>query len=195
MTPWRSNLDSLYDKAIETYGLGKPESFCTPPRLSVLRLERANRMLRKVLVPNDRVLDIGCGIGLLAGYLPTDVRYLGMDPNEKFLSYAKYMFPDKMFEKNGIPFNGAIPVCDYVVLLGVLCQLQPGFDNLAWLGDQLFGVFRKGVLVEYQNAEKYKGSFTKESREEIHSVFGPNLLLEEFDLEDSTTTVLYGVVK
>jgi SAM-dependent methyltransferase len=37
----------------------------------------------------ESVLDVGCGTGVLADYLPDDKYYLGIDLNERFLKFAK----------------------------------------------------------------------------------------------------------
>jgi SAM-dependent methyltransferase len=41
--------------------------------------------------PGDRILDIGCGPAAILDYLP-DVRYVGYDPNPRYVSFAKSRF-------------------------------------------------------------------------------------------------------
>ncbi len=37
----------------------------------------------------DSVVDVGCGTGVLADYIPGEKKYLGIDLNERFLKYAQ----------------------------------------------------------------------------------------------------------
>ena len=45
---------------------------------------------------NDKILDLGCGTGELTLYLPSDVKYLGIDNNPDYIESAK-----KKYSKNG----------------------------------------------------------------------------------------------
>lgn len=41
--------------------------------------------------PEDRVVDIGCGTGILADYLPRDVNYIGVDLSPRLLQTARQL--------------------------------------------------------------------------------------------------------
>lgn len=44
-----------------------------------------------------KILDIGCGPGMLLDYLPKDISYTGFDGCQKYIDYAKKRFPDQTF--------------------------------------------------------------------------------------------------
>lgn len=44
---------------------------------------------------NDRVLDIGCGVGASVRYLPAGVRYVGIDISEAYIARARSDFADR----------------------------------------------------------------------------------------------------
>ena len=59
------------------------------------------RVLAQYVLPNDSVLDVGCGWGRLAYLLPTTWRgdYLGIDITPEFLSIAQQNHPDLDFAR------------------------------------------------------------------------------------------------
>lgn len=55
-----------------------------------VRAEEIRAFLQKIdLRPDESLLDAPCGSGLLAGYLPSDCDYHGLDPAESFYERAK----------------------------------------------------------------------------------------------------------
>lgn len=48
------------------------------------------------VAPNDKVLDVGCGTGMLCDYLNVP-NYLGIDPSKSMVSIAKKKYPEKKF--------------------------------------------------------------------------------------------------
>lgn len=50
-------------------------------------LDQRYRYIASML--GDSVVDVGCGTGVLADYLPKEKKYLGIDLNERFLKYAQ----------------------------------------------------------------------------------------------------------
>lgn len=48
-----------------------------------------------ILNPSDRILDVGCGTGKLAGWIPDGVEYIGYDMNESYIEQANRDFGDK----------------------------------------------------------------------------------------------------
>jgi len=63
-----------------------------------------------------RVLDVGCGIGALAGIVPADC-YMGVDIDEQSLAIARRQHPQHIFESS-LPAAG--PLFDTVVFLAVI---------------------------------------------------------------------------
>lgn len=73
--------------------------------------------------PGQRVLDIGCGPGLILDYLPEGIRYTGFDIDRKYIEQAKRDyggrgdFHCRIFDANCLPEFGD---ADIVMLNGVL---------------------------------------------------------------------------
>ncbi len=82
--------------------------------------------------PGDRLLDIGCGTGDLAGLI-TDVEFVGHDPSADYVASARAAYPAAEFHVGGVgefePEPGSFDVC---VAKGVLHHLDDG------LAEQLF---------------------------------------------------------
>jgi SAM-dependent methyltransferase len=45
-------------------------------------------------MPGDRILDVGSGTSAILSYMP-DVRYVGYDPNPKYIEYARKRFANR----------------------------------------------------------------------------------------------------
>ncbi len=54
--------------------------------------------LKKMLVACKSVLDLGCGQGVLASYIPKGCAYLGVDLSKSLVQAAKKRHPDKSFK-------------------------------------------------------------------------------------------------
>ena len=69
--------------------------------------------------PLDRLLDLGCGTGLLLDYLPP-IPYVGYDTNKSHIEYAKGQYGDK-FTSNSESIKGMF---DIIVAIGLLHHLN-----------------------------------------------------------------------
>ncbi len=77
---WETSHD-WYDKLVGTYGHYYHEKIVLPNALRLLNLQKEKRALR--------VLDMGCGQGILARHLPKEATYLGVDASPSLISKAK----------------------------------------------------------------------------------------------------------
>jgi 2-polyprenyl-3-methyl-5-hydroxy-6-metoxy-1,4-benzoquinol methylase len=74
---------------------------------------------------SDKILDIGCGPGSMAPYLPRS-EYVGFDANPDYLERAQRHFPEARFvcervSENNLPQSGYF---DIVVALGIVHHLD-----------------------------------------------------------------------
>lgn len=79
------------------------------------------------ITDGDRILDIGCGTGMLLDYLPSTVRYVGFDSSEAYISHAKrkYGVRGQFFRgKVENSSTGELNNFDRVVAIGVLHHLD-----------------------------------------------------------------------
>lgn len=77
MTSWEES-ESWYDKCVGKEGHYYHQS---------LILKQIDRLL--ALKPNDSVLDLGCGQGVLARHLPKEIDYVGIDLSPSLIQQAK----------------------------------------------------------------------------------------------------------
>ncbi|MGI9318178.1 MAG: class I SAM-dependent methyltransferase, partial [bacterium] len=76
---------------------------------------------------SHRILDIGCGTGMLLDYLPSTVRYFGFDGSKSYIEFAKKKYGDRgvfvhqeLNESNVAQYSGF----DRVVAVGLLHHLD-----------------------------------------------------------------------
>ncbi len=82
--------------------------------------------------PGQKVLDIGCGPGVIVNDLPPDVRYVGFDISEEYIAHARTKFandPNKSFVVGtASDFVGNLPErmknADLVIMNGLLHHLD-----------------------------------------------------------------------
>ncbi len=84
---------------------------------------------------NSKVLDIGCGTGTLANFLPKSVNYLGYDFNEKYIFEAKKHFAEngniKFLLLNAYEKVELNQTFDFILISGLLHHLDDrGVENV-----------------------------------------------------------------
>lgn len=134
------------------------------------------------LVVGESVLDVGCGVGHLYEYLPSNIKYVGVDQSAEMLKRARERNPAANFRQLNMYSDDFLnlPKFETVVCLDVLHHqpaLEPAFSNLMnltkkcliatlWINDrdghhphQYIG--GRGEIVtwytEDELAEKFKG--------------------------------------
>ena len=101
------------------------------------RLVRVNRTLSKIIQPNMKVLDVGCGTGIISKHMADlGAKVLAIDIAPDLVEYAK----KKSFHKNitylveDIHKFDTEQWIDLIVFADVIEHIPP---------DQLFGIFRR----------------------------------------------------
>jgi cyclopropane fatty-acyl-phospholipid synthase-like methyltransferase len=88
---------------------------------------RNRALVRDYICPQlgDRILDIGCGPGTMAPYLP-DSEYVGFDASPKYIDRAKRRFPQMRFVCQRVSQYSLVErdYFDIVLALGVLHHLD-----------------------------------------------------------------------
>ena len=104
-----------------------------------------------------KILDLGCGLGCLYGFLKTKDwagEYKGIDILELMVRKASRRFPGVPFEKRDILKNPTSEKWDYVLINGVLNHKVK--DNWAWIEAMVlasFAMAEKGLAFNLLNAE------------------------------------------
>ena len=108
------------------------------------RLMRATDMIFKRAEKNWKILELGCGSGILAGRLDGHFsNYLGLDIAENAIITAssQFSFNKMRFQPSTFEFrqqdvrDGYIPACDLAIFLGLTDWLSP--DELKYLIERL----------------------------------------------------------
>jgi SAM-dependent methyltransferase len=108
-------------------------------------------------IQGARLLDLGCGLGCLYGYLKGrgwNGKYTGIDILHLMVNKAKRRFPSAAFEKRDILKNPPSGKWDYVLINGVLNHKVK--DNWAWMEAMVltsFALAEKGLAFNLLNAE------------------------------------------
>lgn len=84
-TSWETS-SAWYDDIVGTEGHSYHQEVILPNLFDILTLK-----------PGDHLLDVGCGQGVVAGYLPKGVNYTGVDASPSLIKLAKKYSPQKNF--------------------------------------------------------------------------------------------------
>jgi 2-polyprenyl-3-methyl-5-hydroxy-6-metoxy-1,4-benzoquinol methylase len=97
-------------------------------------------LVKKIINPNAKVLDIGCGTAKIIDSLPS-VDYYGYDISKKYINYARKKYKSKrnnfFCKKFTINEINNIPRVDFILLFGVIHHLED--EEL----DQIFPALKK----------------------------------------------------
>lgn len=191
---FREDTAALYEAAASApTNSGK---IMAPEGLHKLRLERAALMVKGFTPKGCTIVDFGCGMGDLFPLISQERVYLGLDPNEKFIQHCRQTYhegPWQSFRCLGLPTPNHDILGDYGVCLGVTAHLVPGITALEHFARYITRNVRSGVIIEFQDAERYKGKFTSHTMDMVIRAFnykpkGENILS---DPEDSTFTAFF----
>lgn len=119
-TSWEA-VDKWYNSAVGEKGHYYHQNVIFPKLLKLLKLKKVTSLL-----------DLGCGQGVLARYLPPSIAYLGVDLSTSLIKNAKRMAKEKnhQFIVGDVTQNISIDQTDFDVATMILC-LQNIRDPLA----------------------------------------------------------------
>lgn len=149
-----------------------------PEHLHKIRMTNAVELLARHIPPQVTVLDIGCGYGALLDYLgPEQYRwYKGVDPTPHLIDEAKLRYgnnPKVDFLVSDLQqLTKTFEQAEYVFCLGVAAHLLPEQDCLNQFAGMLASRATRGVIVEFQDPEKYNGKFSAWSKAQVETAFG-----------------------
>ena len=192
--------NDLYNQSAQKFGQ-QSGAIMAPNNLHELRMKAAVELLSRHIPPKVTILDIGCGYGALLDYLEEDQyrTYTGIDPNAMMLDLARARHPECAIRSYRLGSLGSPELFDlraeYVVCLGVAVHLMPEVENLHMFAGMLSSMATRGVIVEFQNAEKYKGAFTSWTKDQVSQAFGRRIspLYTVENEEDSTFTCCFAL--
>jgi SAM-dependent methyltransferase len=122
----------------------------------VLNAERGivGRLRKHALAPGQRVLDIGCGSGLLArALLAQGYAVAGVDASPAMIGLARAQAPAGDFHAIGLPTrrrpgeSGALPAADAIVSTGHVLNYVGSRDDIALALAELAAALRPGGLL------------------------------------------------
>jgi SAM-dependent methyltransferase len=122
----------------------------------VLNAERGivGRLRKHALAPGQRVLDIGCGSGLLArALLAQGYAVAGVDASPAMIGLARAQAPAGHFQAIGLPTrrrpgeSGALPAADAIVSTGHVLNYVGSRDDIALALAELAAALRPGGLL------------------------------------------------
>lgn len=90
----------------------------------------------------DSVIDVGCGTGMLADYLPKDNEYLGIDLNENFLRLARKHGRNVM-RQDALTFD-RFDEFDCCVIMDLLHHINPRHEEFL---ERVMRDIRKRVII------------------------------------------------
>lgn len=120
--------------------------------------------IAKLIEPGERVLDVCCGTGELAGYLTSDISYMGMDGSETALATARERWPVRRFTHGRIENFHLFHDGRYTTLVFANCLLsmiQRCYrEQLVQLYAGAFGA-RKIIIADLQKLDTsvFRGMF------------------------------------
>ncbi len=149
MDPYsKDHLISFYNFHLKKFG-DRPEALRWTPQGQIRRF-----ITLADIAPDlhgSTVLDFGCGTGDFYRFLKRrgiDVKYTGVDINEKFIEIAKKKYPECTFRVMDISEDELEGYYDYIFICGVFNLLVPGVaDDLKETMQKLFQHCNKGLAL------------------------------------------------
>ncbi|MAH06459.1 MAG: hypothetical protein CL561_12960 [Alphaproteobacteria bacterium] len=136
-----------YTELLETHGLNHQSLDWGSERSQHKRF----KILAEIgLTDNDSVLDIGCGLGDLFGWLKMhdykNIQYKGIDITDALIKQAQVKYPSAVFESVNVLEGNYTTQFDYVFASGVFAKRNTDTANFAkTMIEKMFSFAQKGV--------------------------------------------------
>lgn len=153
VTTWEQ-MQSCYAQRRKTHGCTAAAMYYSRDELHRQRLEQVRQLLAMYVQPGETLLDVGCGFGDLAPYLP-DCHYTGLDVIEECVQEARRRHPDRQFlQQNLLEMEvSEANRRDWVAMVGIMGTL-PLPEEVLMRG---LALARKGLVVDFIDARRYQG--------------------------------------
>jgi len=100
---------------------------------------------------NSSILDVGCGFGDLLSFLDKrklQVKYTGVDINQKFIEIAKKKYQKSIFEVRDIEEKPFTKKFDWVFAIGTTNH-GGSYRYIQQLLSQMFRISKKGIVMDF----------------------------------------------
>jgi len=148
---------------------------------------RHRQILARLVKPNDKVLDAGCGYGALLEILPEHVDYHGVDQCQCFVSKAQELHPDRHFFRGNLSdlSNFEDHHFDLVVCRSLEGMVRDNRGEYAWFGieREMLRVGQYVVLLNYSRPTVYRVLDTLQRQRSYH--------FNTLRMDDNYLTYLY----
>jgi 2-polyprenyl-3-methyl-5-hydroxy-6-metoxy-1,4-benzoquinol methylase/putative flippase GtrA len=174
-----------YKRLVFSLNVKKNTSQMTGLLSPLLQLWRFKKVLNGIKGP---VLEIGCGKGELIEFLPKQLSYCGIDIQQRFVTKAKELYPDKSFLCFKIGGKEKLPVGKFnsIILLALVEHLENPRMVIDQLKNHLLPDGRIIITTPTPKSDKILqigsnfGLFSKEALEEHHTYFTKKILYALF---------------
>lgn len=145
-----ADLCAIYEARYAQYGASpKALLYTHNPDNHAVKIQRYSEIISVLLRGSQlQVLDIGCGYGSLAPYIPPEL-YTGIDVVEAFVRKAQADHPTHKFRQSAL--EDYRDPADLMVMVGVTGSVPKPFD----LVEQAWQLAQFGLLVDFNERVKF----------------------------------------
>lgn len=141
------------------------------------------KQLLKYINEGDSILDYGCGVGDLFGFVDGKLDYTGIDINPKMVSAAKGKYPEGNFNTMDSPYDFEKYKYDWFIASGVFSNYMSEKEMISVV-KPAFKISKKGLAINFlisKNVSQVHGS--PENKNGYLRGYNPKKLLVVFKKE------------
>lgn len=142
-----AQLVSVYTDRVRKLGLSSEAMFYADTGQHQKKLSHFATLVFNIVLPDDTVLDVGCGFGSLAPLLPP-CTYSGIDIVSDFILHAKSKYPLLDFRVCSVHEDKGL--YDWCIVLGVVNSVPDPKTLLSKAWEKC----KKGVIVDFIDSER-----------------------------------------
>jgi len=150
---WKTRLAEAKKIGLLEHAIGQGFNFTM---IDEVHREIVNREISPIRHAEDKVLDIGCGIGRISGWF-TDKQYCGIDFVKEFIEIAQQKYPNKKFilgDIRNLPFEDNQFEWGILISMKGMIIREMGQDVWDKIQEELKRVCKKLLVLEYGNNKK-----------------------------------------